>query len=138
MRYEILQQIKEHLERTLKTNIMTYEPNWQLPNTFPVIWLSFGEEQLKEGLNASQRSIPVTIYVAHRGTAQSVLDVEREILDISDRVESILTNYAFAVEEKKATLEYSGFRWFQDRISEQGSIYVVLATEISFNVKIRR
>lgn len=135
MRIELLNALQEKLE-TLELPVYTREPNWERPQEFPLMWLELGNETLKEGVNVSQRKIPISVYIANRGI-YDVVDT-LSLLEIADNVENTLSDYIFDLSGKKAMVKYTGSSYFQDQFKAENGVVVVVVYKLDFEVSLRR
>lgn len=134
MRAELLAKLKRQLE--MGYPVFIREPNWEKPQAYPLMWLEFGNETLKEGVNVSQRQIPVSVYIALRGFYDNIYP--ETILNIADSVEEKLSDYIFDLDGKKGVVKYVGSSYFSDQFKAENGVIVVVVYKLDFNISIRR
>ncbi|RKX50728.1 MAG: hypothetical protein DRP25_05080 [Thermotoga sp.] len=138
MRWGLFENVFKRLKDSLEIPVLPYEPNWNNWVSFPVAWIELEKEEIREGMSSFDRKIPIVVYIAHRGLFENVEQIQQQIYDLSDQVEQLLTNHAFAVDGKKVLLLYKGWDPFKDLKVENNQTFFVFVTAIHFEARTRR
>lgn len=137
MRYEILKSIQNKLKEA-DVEAKLFEPNWDRPQQFPVVWIELDDEELKEGVNTQERRIPFSVFAATRTTYDDRDKAQEDLLMLADIIEATLSDYITMIDSKKLIVEYRGFSYFSEAAIQEGKAFVIVAVAVKFRVRYRR